>query len=270
MSARMKDEAYYRIAGRKERMITEAPGQITHTTKEKQQPKLEEFMRRLSAVGPSGKKVTIIVDSREAGSSIIRELSKFDVKIDLEALKIGDFILSDRVAVEKKTAEDFTSSIIDGRLFTQVMNLKSTYQMPIVLVEGETLYSARDVRPEAVMGALVSILIDCDVPIVWMRTPPETALFLFSVARREQLKERREPKVRAERKPETLSESQEFIIAGLPHVDRVLSKRLLKTFGSVERVFSASEEELRKVEGIGKKISEKIRKIVSSKYQETL
>jgi len=269
MSAGTRDEAYYWIARRKERMMAEALAQITSTTKDRQQPKLEEFMRRLSAVGPSDGKVTIIVDSREAGSPIIRELSKFDVKIDLETLKIGDFILSDRVAVEKKTAEDFTSSIIDGRLFTQVMNLKSTYQMPIVLVEGETLYSARDVRPEAVMGALVSVLIDYDVPIVWMRTPPETALFLFSVARREQLKERREPKIRVETKPETLSESQEYIIAGLPHIDRVLAKRLLKTFGSVERVFTVSEEELQKVEGIGKKISEKIRKIVSSKYEET-
>jgi len=237
--------------------------------KEKQQPKLEEFWRRLSTVRLSGDKVKIIVDSREIGSPIVKELSKFDVRIDLETLKIGDFILSDRVAVEKKTTEDFTSSIIDGRLFTQAINLKSTYQMPIVLVEGETLYSAREVRPEAIMGALVSILIDYDVPIVWMRTPPETALFLFSIARREQLKERREPKIRAEPKPETLSESQEFIIAGLPHVNRVLAKRLLRTFGSVERVFSASEEELQKAEGIGKKISKKIRKIVSSKYEET-
>jgi len=268
MSTGTRDEAYYWIARRKERMMTEALRQMTPTAKEKKQPKLEEFMRRLSTIRPSGEKVTIIVDSREAGSPIIKELSKFDVKIDLENLKIGDFILSDRVAVEKKTTEDFTSSIIDGRLFTQVMNLKSTYQMPIVLVEGETLYSAREVRREAVMGALVSVLIDYDVPIVWMRTPPETALFLFSIARREQLKERREPKIRAETKPATLSESQEFIIAGLPHVDRVLARRLLKTFGSVERVFSASEEELQKVEGIGKKISETIRKIVSSKYEE--
>lgn len=264
-----RDEAYYWIARRKERMLTEAVRQMTPTAEEKQQLKLEEFMRRLSTIRPSGKKVTLIVDSREAGSPIIKELSKFDVKIDLETLKIGDFILSDRVAVEKKTTEDFTSSIIDGRLFTQVMNLKSVYQMPIVLVEGETLYSAREIRPEAVMGALVSVLIDYDVPIVWMRTPPETALFLFSIARREQFKERREPKIRAETKPATLSESQEFIIAGLPHVDRVLARRLLKTFGSVERVFSASEEELQKVEGIGKKISEMIRKIVSSKYEET-
>ena len=248
--------------------MAEALRQLTPPEKEEDQRKLEEFTQRLSTIKPSEEKVTIIVDIREAGSQIIRELSKFDVKIDLETLKVGDFILSDRVAVEKKTTEDFTSSIIDGRLFTQVMNLKSAYQMPIVLVEGETLYSAREVRPEAVMGALVSVLIDYDVPIVWMRTSPETALFLFSIARREQLKEKREPKIRAEPKPATLTESQEFIVAGLPHVDKVLARRLLKAFGSVEKVFTSSERELQKVEGIGKKISETIRKIVSSKYEE--
>jgi Fanconi anemia group M protein len=71
-----------------------------------------------------------------------------------------------------------------------------------------------------------------------------------------------------ERKPDSLAREQEFVVAGLPLVDTVIARRLLKAFGTVERVFLASDKELQNVEGIGKKISERIRKLVSAPYRE--
>jgi Fanconi anemia group M protein len=91
---------------------------------------------------------------------------------------------------------------------------------------------------------------------------------LYSIAKREQVKEKREPRVRAERKPPSLKALQEYIVAGLPFVNRVLARRLLKVFGTVERVFSASEKELQQVDGIGKKISKQIRRVLAEPYSE--
>jgi Fanconi anemia group M protein len=48
----------------------------------------------------------------------------------------------------------------------------------------------------------------------------------------------------------------------------VIARRLLKAFGAVERVFLASDKELQNVEGIGKKISERIRKLLTAPYRE--
>jgi Fanconi anemia group M protein len=208
------------------------------------------------------------VDSRELGSATTRELSKYDIAITPETLSIGDFIISDRTAVERKTVEDFVASIIDGRLFEQVSNLKSAYEMPILLIEGESFQTSRNIAPEAVMGAVASVIVDFGVPVVWTRSPSESALLLLSIARREQSKGERRPRIRMERKPESLAREQEFVIAGLPLVDTVLARRLLRAFGTIEKVFLASEQELQNVEGIGRKISDRIRKLLTAPYRE--
>ena len=271
MAVGTRDEAYYYISRRRERMMAVALRQVASQAAsmeaEPDQPNLEEFLKE-EQMAKSAQRPTIIVDSRELGSPTTRELSKYDILITQESLSIGDFIISDRTAIERKTVEDFVASIIDGRLFEQVSNLKSAYEMPILLIEGESFQTQRNIAPEAVMGAVASVIVDFGVPVVWTRSPSETALLLLSIARREQSKGERRPRIRMERKPESLANEQEFVVAGLPLVDRVLARRLLRAFGSVEKIFLASEKELQNVEGIGKKISERIRKLVSTPYRE--
>lgn len=271
MALGTRDEAYYYISRRRERMMAVALKQVASQTADADtgpdQPKMEEFMKE-QEMTEIPRKPTIIVDSRELGSATTRELSKYDIAITPETLSIGDFIISDRTAVERKTVEDFVASIIDGRLFEQVSNLKSAYEMPILLIEGESFQTSRNIAPEAVMGAVASVIVDFGVPVVWTRSPSESALLLLSIARREQSKGERRPRIRMERKPESLAHEQEFVIAGLPLIDTVLARRLLRAFGTVEKVFLASEQELQNVEGIGRKISDRIRKLLTAPYRE--
>ena len=269
MAIGTRDEAYYYISRRRERMMAVALKQVASqaTEMEPNQPNLEEYLKE-EPMREATQKPTIIVDSRELGSPTTRELSKYDILITQETLSIGDFIISDRTAIERKTTEDFVASIIDGRLFEQISNLKSAYEMPILLIEGESFQTSRNIAPEAVMGAVASIIMDFSVSVVWTRSPQETALLLLSIARREQSKGERRPRIRMERKPDSLVHEQEFVVAGLPLVDRVIARRLLKAFGTVEKVFVASEKELQNVEGIGKKISDRIRKLLTTPYKD--
>jgi Fanconi anemia group M protein len=269
MAIGTRDEAYYYLSRRRERMMAIALKQVASqaTETEPDQPNLEEYLKE-ERMREVPQKPTIIVDARELGSPTTRELSKYDILITQETLTIGDFVISDRTAIERKTVEDFVASIIDGRLFEQVSNLKSAYEMPILLIEGESFQTSRNIAPEAVMGAVASVIVDFGVPVVWTRSPSETALLLLSIARREQSKGERRPRIRMERKPDSLSREQEFVVAGLPLVDTVIARRLLKAFGTIEKVFLASENELQNVEGIGKKISERIRKLVTAPYRE--
>ena len=48
----------------------------------------------------------------------------------------------------------------------------------------------------------------------------------------------------------------------------MLARRLLKHFGSVERIMVAKKKELMEVEGIGEKKAEEIRKVVREKYEQ--
>jgi len=232
-------------------------------------PNLDAYVKAPGVGGDSHqRKIVIIADNRESGSQAMKELMQYDVRLDLRRLEVGDFLLSERVAIERKTAHDFSSSIIDGRLFSQAIGLKNSYEKPFFLIEGSTLYTRRNIRPQAVMGAVSSLLIDYELPVIWTRNASETALLIFSMARREQLIEKRLPQIRSEKKPLSIHDAQEYIVAGLPHVERVLAKRLLNKFRTIERVFSASEKELQNVDGIGKKKSQRIREVVTMRYEE--
>ena len=138
MAVGTRDEAYYYISRRRERMMSVALKQIASQATETQsdQPNLEEFLKEEQVI-ETKERPSIVVDSRELGSPTTRELSKYDILITQETLSIGDFIISDRTAIERKTVDDFASSIIDGRLFEQMSNLKSAYDMPILMIEGE-------------------------------------------------------------------------------------------------------------------------------------
>jgi Fanconi anemia group M protein len=68
-------------------------------------------------------------------------------------------------------------------------------------------------------------------------------------------------------KPTTLEEQQEFVVSSLPNIDSTRAKKLLNSLQTVQRVFMASKEELMSVSGIGEKISEEIRRVLTAKYR---
>ncbi len=231
-----------------------------------EQPSLDKFLEFGGKARGIQDTVMIIVDFRESNSSAVAELSKLNVDIELAVLPCGDYILSGRVGIERKTIHDFASSIIDGRLFEQASTLKESFERPIMVIEGLGL-PVRGVRPEALMGALGCLLIDYGLPTIWTRDPHETALLFATIARREQIGGRKTPKIRGKKKPPSLKDLQEYIVAGLPNVDVTLSKRLLRRFKTVESVFKASTKELKMVEGIGAKKSKHVRDTLTSEYK---
>jgi Fanconi anemia group M protein len=192
---------------------------------------------------------------------------RLGVEVEVCQLKVGDFILSNRVGVERKSTGDFLQSIVDKRLMSQAKILRETFERPVLILEGGNLYSRRAIHPNAVRGSLAALAVDMGIPILPTRDEKETALILFAIARREQLDESREVAVRGESKGLTLPEHQRFVVEGLPGVSAVLAKRLLEHFGTVERVMCASEEELKQVHGIGREKARSIRKILASIYE---
>jgi ERCC4-type nuclease len=67
--------------------------------------------------------------------------------------------------------------------------------------------------------------------------------------------------------PDTIEEKQEYLVSSLPDVSMVRAKALLKHFKSPKNIFNAKEEELTDVKGIGKKISERIKKVLENDYK---
>lgn len=208
----------------------------------------------------------VIIDHREASSRVVREIHKLDLEVEMQQLEVGDFILSERVGVERKTVRDFLQSLIDGRLLDQAKNLAETFERPILILEGEGLYTERGIHPNAIRGALACITVDYHVSMISTSDEKETAKIIASIVRREQKEEKSEVPIRGERKSLTLSELQRFIVEGLPGISAVLAKRLLSYFGSVEEVMVASEEKLKEVHGIGEEKAREIRRVLNARY----
>jgi len=215
----------------------------------------------------SPNKVAIIVDTREAKSGIAKELSLFDLEISLLQLPIGDFILSSRVGVERKDVADFSQSLIDGRLFPQLLALKRAFPLPLLIIEGETLYGHRALNPKAIRGAIIAITLSLDIRVIWTRNMKDTARYLRAIATKEQTTSERRPQIRSEKAPIQTGKLLEFILAGFPNINTTLAKRLLEKFGSLEALFTASVEEIQEVKGIGKKIAKEIKELLTAKYE---
>lgn len=218
---------------------------------------------------PERSGVEVVADQRELDAAIARDLSKRDdLHVRLETLAVGDYVLSDRVVVERKTVRDFLETLVGDRsLFDQIGDMRAHYARPVLIIEGgESLYEERNIHPNAIRGALASLAVDFDASVLWTEDERDTAELLAVIARREQESQAREARVHGEKTAKTLAEQQEYVVSSVAEVGPVTARALLEAFGSVEAVMSAPAEALVEVEGVGEVTAERIREVVATDY----
>jgi ERCC4-related helicase len=257
--------------------LKKMPSALKEAEKEEdeKQTSLEEFAsedeeqesEQLVSVAPKKEDhIRLIVDSRELSTAVARELTRLDIEISGESLEIGDYVASEEVAVERKETGDFIQSLIDGRLFVQLSALRSAYRRPVLIIEGEQILGLRAVNPASIYGALASIAVRIQVPILWTRNAEETANILYRIARLEQIESGRPLRTRSGETKGTDAETLEYILSGFPGVDTVTSRAILTEFGTLEKIFSADQKELQKVKGVGPKIAGRIKRLLTTRY----
>jgi Fanconi anemia group M protein len=213
--------------------------------------------------------VEVVIDQRELDSTVARELSTRDpLRTRLETLAVGDYVLSDRVAVERKSVADFLDTLLGGdrSLFAQARDLSRAYARPLLVVEGEDLYGARNVEPDAIRGALASLAVDFGLSVLRTTDEDDTAALLSVIARREQETRDRTVSAHGEKSTKTLAEQQEYVVSAVADVGPVTASSLLDHLGSVEAVMSADREALTGADGVGEVTADRIREVVGSEY----
>ena len=71
----------------------------------KKQKTLGEFQNEENK---NGETVLVFADNRERASGIIRELLKLNADVKPQQLLVGDFVISDRIGIERKAANDIS------------------------------------------------------------------------------------------------------------------------------------------------------------------
>ncbi|MEW5899448.1 MAG: ERCC4 domain-containing protein [Bacillota bacterium] len=210
--------------------------------------------------------VKVIADLHEQESGVIEHLEARGAEVIVEALPVGDYLLSERVAVERKTASDFLASLTKKRLYRQLDALKENFALPVILIEGRELYGIRKIHPDVIRNTLALIVVNYCIPVIFTQDPRDTAGFLYAAACQEQLGRKQKISLRGEKKPMLLEERQRYLVESLPHIGPELAERLLRHFGSVDRIVCATEEELRAVPRIGAKKAREIRKVFTGLF----
>jgi DNA excision repair protein ERCC-4 len=116
-------------------------------------------------------RIAIVVDTRE------QEPYAFDperVIATRKALPAGDYSIEgheDSVAVERKTLEDFVSTVIRSRKrFKKELQRLSGYEFACIVVEADLddILGGRyrsGAHPNAILGSVLSIVVDFGIPI---------------------------------------------------------------------------------------------------------
>jgi len=206
----------------------------------------------------------IIIDHRDARGVLPRMLYDLGLEIDTQTLEVGDFIISEDVVVELKKVPDFVNSLLDGRLFSQAKELKENFMKPLYIIEGnlQDLFEIRNVHPNAIRAAMISLLLDYQIPFLFSYSEHETANILYSLVKREQKDGGKSVGLRGSKRVWTLEEKQQFLIEGLPLIGPKLAKNLLREFKSPMNILSANKNDMLDIDKLGPKKYKLIRDVL--------
>ena len=179
---------------------------------------------------------------------------------------VDRYILSDRLAIERRDGTTLLQGITDKQLFTSAIYLREHFELSVLLVEGEVDYEHTYFDPQAVRGAVSSMVLLYGMSVLATPDLDETVQLILMMARQEQIGIP-EISLIPKRKATDLADMQRRVIEMLPGCGLVVARELLQHFGSVEAILGATEKELRCVRGIGQKTAAEIRRVVSEQYR---
>ncbi|KKM93954.1 hypothetical protein LCGC14_1203240 [marine sediment metagenome] len=111
----------------------------------------------------------IIMDNRELKTilsllRIFNEQYNFGFTIKMERLELGDYICRDKkslvglIGIERKSADDFVGSVMDGTLFEQVLDMSKVFDLTIVIVIGDIMKIKSKINNNSKWGAVASLI----------------------------------------------------------------------------------------------------------------
>lgn len=185
--------------------------------------------------------------------------------LEIEEGNVDRYVLSKDAAVECRTGSALLRGIQDKSLFTSAIHLREQFEIAALLVEGQVDYTRTTFQPQAVRGALSSMLVAYGLSVLTTSDIHETAALIAVMARQVQVGIP-EISLNPKRKAMDLADLQRRVVEMLPGCGIRIARDLLQTFGSIERIVDASQEELRAIRGIGAKRTAEIDRVLHAEY----
>lgn len=179
---------------------------------------------------------------------------------------VDRYLLSPRLAVERRTGGTFLRGIQDKTLFTSAIYLREHFEVPVLILEGEVDYEYSAFKPQVVHGALAAMVTIYGIGVLTTPNLEETVALLAILAQQEQVGVP-EISLVPKRKATDLPDLQRRVVEMLPGCGMTLARQLLQHFGSVERIANASATELGQVHGIGAGKAAEMYRVLHAEYE---
>lgn len=196
------------------------------------------------------KEIIIRADSREG--DVIDFLERIilqeglGIKIEVERLTVGDFLLSDELVVERKRGDDFVATFTGRERESEFLRMIQAYPRYLIILESWELAffnEYQEISLNSVYGMLSKVVLDYAIPVVPTNSIEDTARFLIRSAIREQREKelnnilvRHAPKMGwldspdPEERKKAIREHQAYFLQGLVSVGPKLAWKLLQEF----------------------------------------
>lgn len=207
--------------------------------------------------------VIIYADSRE-DAALISLIERAGCIVKTKLLDVGDYIVSDRAVVERKTRMDFESSLIDGRLFDQASRISSAYERVVYIIEGKSF--ANRINRNALMAAISSLILNNGISVFFTRNMNATAELIAALAKKEQVKSKRTILIKKPVKTSNINRQLLYVVSALPGIGDLTAEKLLLHFRTLSNLFSATEQEIASVKGIGKKRARELARFIRTEF----
>jgi len=205
---------------------------------------------------PSPGPVTIALGSGVPAALVERFASHPAVRLQRDlTLRGGELVLNDRLVAARldctQEPGEFSTSLLEGRLFRQVEALALTERAGILLLEGDLYAHSTHLPLLEQIDAFLSYSLACmRLSVLQTYGVNHTAYLLVKFAVHDRYGLAQRPAVHGPR-PRQLAAARREVLMRLPGVTWAVADRLLMRFGSLAAVASASRDALLEVAGLG-------------------
>jgi len=238
---------------------------------------------------------------KNAVKHLISMLDKEQITYSIQKIPIGDILGTDGVAIERKTVNDLVNTLKGSAAgvprLTKQLDALLQYDQPYVLVENimairrdplkgciyipfstkqtkgrpyfVTMERASYIHPNS-LDALIESISERGIQVIRGYNALHSAGLLYGILvgdneKRKQAGQRL-PVIRTRKGLESMSDEQEFFIAGFPGINVVRARSLLERFGSPHEAILQIDDWGR-IPGIGPKTIASAKKVLFSNYQ---
>lgn len=239
--------------------------------------------------------------SANAVKHLMSMMDKEGIQYIIEKIPIADVLGTEGIAIERKTVSDLVNTLKGSAAgvprFTRQMNALLEYEKPYLLIENllairrdpvkgciyipfstkqtrgkpffVTMERAAFIHPNS-LDALIQSVRESGIGVLEGYNALHSAGLLYRVLFGEEEKRKQKgqrlPIVRTRKGLGSMADEQEFFVAGIPGVNVVRARDLLKRFQTPFDVITKTDE-WSKISGIGPKTIAAAKKLLYSKYE---